>query len=313
MRRQNEYELISYPKLADCLIFFVDLIYRPMHLHKELELDYIVSGKCTVSNERESFEASAGDFLLFESDSAHEIYSDEGPVRLLSIQIARSFCRRYYPQIQNLRFSLCGISACFDSFQKQELMLSMVWACADYLSQKTERIFSCMSHINRIFSILTACVPYQLLDSSLAATQAKSTDRLHRILHYLEEHSREPIRLSDLAASEHLTETYLSQFFKKQMHISFQEYLSRLRLEDAMYLLKTTDMTLMDVAYTSGFSDPKYLNQSFRKHLNTTPQKWRQSGAAAAIVRKHSSDHTMQRILSEQACLELSSKMLDSN
>lgn len=310
MVRQNEYELISYPKLADCSIFIVDLIYRPMHMHKELELCYVVSGNCIVSNERERFTANAGDVLLFDSGATHEICSDDTPVRLLILQISRSFCRRFYPQIQNLRFQRCGVSACFDAQQKSELVLSMVSALSDYLAQKTERIFSCMSHINRVFSLLTACVPYQILDSAMTATQAKSTDRLHRILHYLEDHSREPIRLSDLAESEHLTKTYLSQFFKKQMHISLQEYLSRLRLEDAMYLLKTTDMNLVDVTYTSGFSDPKYLNQSFRKHLNTTPQKWRQSGAAAAILRPQSSDHTMQRFLSEEECTQVANEML---
>lgn len=274
-------------------------------MHRELELCYVVSGSCRVSNEYERFAAKQGDFLLFDSGSTHEICSNDTPVCLLTIQISRSFCRRFYPQIQNLRFEACGVSSCFSEKQRQELISVMLCAFSDYLAQRTDLIFSCMSNINRIFSLLTASVPYRIVDSTLTATQAKCTDRLHRILHYLEDHSREPIRLSDLAESEHLTQTYLSQFFKKQMHISLQEYLSRLRLEDAMYLLKTTDMNLADISYTSGFSDPKYLNQSFRRHLNTTPQIWRQSGAASTILRPQSTDHTMQRILTESECVSL--------
>ena len=38
MELYNEYELISHSKLADCTMFIVDMVYRPMHLHKELEL-----------------------------------------------------------------------------------------------------------------------------------------------------------------------------------------------------------------------------------------------------------------------------------
>ena len=45
MELYNEYELISHSKLADCSMFIVDMVYRPMHLHKEMELCYILSGQ----------------------------------------------------------------------------------------------------------------------------------------------------------------------------------------------------------------------------------------------------------------------------
>ena len=44
MEIYNEYELISHSKLADCTMFIVDMVYRPMHLHKELELCVVLSG-----------------------------------------------------------------------------------------------------------------------------------------------------------------------------------------------------------------------------------------------------------------------------
>ena len=60
MELYNEYELISHSKLADCSMFIVDMVYRPMHLHKEMELCYILSGTCRVSTDRQSFTAGAG-------------------------------------------------------------------------------------------------------------------------------------------------------------------------------------------------------------------------------------------------------------
>ena len=73
----------------------------------------------------------------------------------------------------------------------------------------------------------------------------------------------EPVRLSEIAEREGLTQTYLSHLFREQLHIPFQDYLGRLRLEAAMLLLRQSDTTLTDAAYACGFSDPKYLNQSF--------------------------------------------------
>ena len=65
MELYNEYELISHSKLADCSMFIVDMVYRPMHLHKEMELCYILSGTCRVSTDRQSFEAGPGEILPF--------------------------------------------------------------------------------------------------------------------------------------------------------------------------------------------------------------------------------------------------------
>ena len=65
MELYNEYELISHSKLADCTMFIVDMVYRPMHLHKELELCVVLSGSCRVSTDRQSFEAGPGEILLF--------------------------------------------------------------------------------------------------------------------------------------------------------------------------------------------------------------------------------------------------------
>lgn len=62
MELYNEYELISHSKLADCSMFIVDMVYRPMHLHKEMELCYILSGTCRVSTDRQSFTAGAAAF-----------------------------------------------------------------------------------------------------------------------------------------------------------------------------------------------------------------------------------------------------------
>ena len=106
MELYNEYELISHSKLADCTMFIVDMVYRPMHLHKELELCVVLSGSCRVSTDRQSFEAGPGEILLFDAGSSHELCASGAPARLLTLQISDSFCARFYPQIRCWRFPI---------------------------------------------------------------------------------------------------------------------------------------------------------------------------------------------------------------
>ena len=298
MELYNEYELISHSKLADCTMFIVDMVYRPMHLHKELELCVVLSGSCRVSTDRQSFEAGPGEILLFDAGSSHELCASGAPARLLTLQISNSFCARFYPQIRSIRFGCRGLSSCLGPEQLPAL--------SNYLRDTPEAPFACMAQINAIFAILLGGTPYRVLSDTENMTQTRNAERMHRILHYLETHYSEPVRLSEIAEREGLTQTYLSHLFREQLHIPFQDYLGRLRLEAAMLLLRQSDTTLTDAAYACGFSDPKYLNRSFQKNLGMSPRQWLLENRPDPSRAPSAEDpRTAQRILTPGECRAL--------
>lgn len=302
MSHNDEYELIAHSHLADCSMFLVDLYYRPLHLHKELEVILVLGGSGEVSNEQAKFSVHTGDILLFESGEVHELNGGEAGLRLLAIQISRSFCKRYCPQLRNIRFQETCIDSTYDQAAVSALRQTMKHAFAAYLDRSLTGTFRCMSYVNQLFENLLGLVPYEILDQADLVGQTKRKERIRRILLYLEDHYREPIRLADLAEMEHITETHLSHFFRDQLHITFQDYLSRLRVEAAMNMLRTTDLSLTNVAYECGFSDPKYLNQGFQKILGISPAQWRFTSGASAMVRYESGGYTMQHIFTEPEC-----------
>ena len=95
--------------------------------------------------------------------------------------------------------------------------------------------------------------------------------------------------------------------FREQLHIPFQDYLARLRLEAAMLLLRQSDTTLTDAAYACGFSDPKYLNRSFQKNLGMSPRQWLQENRPAPTGETQSKEdsRTAQHILTPDECRAL--------
>ena len=57
--------------------------------------------------------------------------------------------------------------------------------------------------------------------------------------------------------------------------MTFQQYLSGLRLEKARRLLLESDKKLLDICLECGFSDGKYLNRLFAKRYGCTPKEYR--------------------------------------
>lgn len=300
MEQLETYELISHAHLADCTMFLVDLLYRPMHLHRELELCYVLEGCATVSNRTERFSVTAGDLMLFDAGRAHEICAESGGIRLLAVQISDQFCRRYCPQRASTHFVPCRITDCFSPHERTQFRDTLFRAYHAYLGDGAADLFECLSQLCHMFALLLLHVPSQQPGNAASASRTRNEERLCRILQYLEAHFREPVRLTELAAQENLTETYLSHFFREHLHVTFQDYLTHLRLEAAMYLLKNTAMPMSDIAFECGFSDPKYLKQSFFKRFGVSPQSWRQAATDQEPDLLQSSPYTLQRFLSAE-------------
>lgn len=64
-----------------------------------------------------------------------------------------------------------------------------------------------------------------------------------------------------MAQQENVTTTYLSHFIRDNLGMTFQEYVSSVRFERALKLLRDTTMCLTDNSIVSGFSDVKYLSR----------------------------------------------------
>ncbi len=75
-----------------------------------------------------------------------------------------------------------------------------------------------------------------------------------------------------------LTSLSLSSFKRKFSSIygtSPNKYITSKRLEKAQTLLNTTELSISEIAYDSGFSDVGYFSKTFRKHYNVSPSEIR--------------------------------------
>ena len=96
-----------------------------------------------------------------------------------------------------------------------------------------------------------------------------------KMIAYIDEHYEQKIELEDIAKIGGYNIAYTSQFFKRQMGISFVEYVLRLRIRDATVRLASTDEAVARIASDCGFADVKAFNVAFKKHFNMTPTEYR--------------------------------------
>jgi len=83
------------------------------------------------------------------------------------------------------------------------------------------------------------------------------------------------VKLSDFSKQLYISENYLSRLFTKSVGVPFSEYLLQKRLDKVAQYLSETDMSITDVAFSSGFSSINSFNRIFRKYKKMTPSEYR--------------------------------------
>lgn len=124
------------------------------------------------------------------------------------------------------------------------------------------------SWLQEICTNLRHTLRHERTDSTLKLTeQAKA---------YIEEHYKE----NDLSAETlcrylNVSAAYFSTIFKKEVGLSFVAYLTKIRLEHAVELLRTTEDKTYVIANEVGYTEPNYFSYVFKKQYGISPSKYR--------------------------------------
>ena len=104
--------------------------------------------------------------------------------------------------------------------------------------------------------------------------------RLQSALAYISRHLNEPLSESKLAAVCHVSPSRFCREFKSAFGVTYVDYLTRHRIEQAKQLMRNGAISIADVAAAVGFTDPSYFARVFHRLEGTSPSAFR-SGPAA--------------------------------
>lgn len=113
---------------------------------------------------------------------------------------------------------------------------------------------------------------------SEAGKENKETDaerRLREIKLFVVCNFQRELTIDDIAEHVGMNRSAACTFFKRNEGKTIWEYMNHLRLEEAKRLLSTTDFTIQEICYKSGFRDLAHFSRTFRKGVGTSPSEYR--------------------------------------
>ncbi|MCI8488766.1 MAG: AraC family transcriptional regulator [Lachnospiraceae bacterium] len=117
----------------------------------------------------------------------------------------------------------------------------------------------------------------RLNDSTSAghAPYSAYAEKIRPALLFIEEHYAEKLKISELAAICHISETYFRRIFAECIHLSPLEYINNIRIQKACRFLLKEDISMHTLAWKVGFSSVSTLERNFGKIVGESPKQWK--------------------------------------
>ncbi len=247
------------------------------HIHPHCQITQNLKGKIAYSIDEQQIWLEEGDILLINSHIPHACEAEEKSIR-------RNM--GFYPEMLEVG-TYCKA---YDSFLRilysnmyPYILLKKVDCDRMHITEILEEIFSIpekgyiaadgLIH-NRIVDISIALIQWMVKKENKDIQRINSV--LCRSMEYIEANCREAIQIRDVAEAAGLNPSYFSHCFKKNMGISFKQYLNRKRLEAAAIELTTTEEQISYIAFSCGFGSVTSFYQNFMDFYKLSPKRFRE-------------------------------------
>lgn len=119
-----------------------------------------------------------------------------------------------------------------------------------------------------------------ILHSMLETEDAPLGDlAVEKTVEFIREHFRENISFSDAARYAGISESHLRRCFKRKLGISFVDYLTAFRLDEAKRMMRCGHFTIAHISQQTGFSSTRYFCRVFKHATGQTPRDFMRAAA----------------------------------
>lgn len=239
--------------------------------HEQLELIWLLKGQVEANVDGERFLLNPDDLILINPNCGHATFARSSDCIAMRLHIVPAFLTNQGVALDHGAFQLNSVTVP----QHQDYpLIRKILAQLQLAETQKQSTFEINALYYRLISLLLQDFfnPEVTINTPLKRRQGS----LNRVIQYLNHTYDQAVTLDRAAAISHYSSAYLSRVFKSELGINFYEYLTRCRLQHAVYDLEDRTMKIADVAFKNGFKEVKSFNLMFKKHFGQTPSNYRE-------------------------------------
>lgn len=244
------------------------------HWHVEFEIIRILSGSFILTLDEQEMSVPAGSVIFIPAGALHSGIPDDCVYECIVLDMnllmnKSDSCIKPIRQVMNHEVELQSVYP--ESYND---IHQIAWNLFDAMGAKKEGYqLLVLGTLYQLFGTIFAIGAYAPATSQVPRDH-KRILQLKQALEFMESSYNSRLTLEEIAESVTMSPKYFCRFFQEMTHRTPIDYLNYYRIERACYQLLTTNQSITEVAYNSGFNDLSYFIKTFKKYKGTTPKKY---------------------------------------
>ena len=266
--------------------------------HSGVEVLILLKGRIDMSCNSEVFTMEPLDTIIISPQVGHATLALEEDTTALVIHVGKDFFQQFDSNFGMYQFVLRSdesnrYNSFFTTLRHHAAMMMLLMVNGESPTNRLDVEYHYLSLVSDIYKEINKVKSIHVHTKPVDITVAT----FDKMIAYIDENYQQKIELENLAKIGGYNVNYTSQFFKRQLGVSFLEYVLRLRLREATVRLVNSNDAVAHIASSCGFADIKAFNVALKKHFHTTPSEYRKQ--ANEIGRK-TKLHDWKEIISTQ-------------
>lgn len=276
-----------FHKCKFCKVFLVNNQapsgYQP-HAHEFVQVWYIVRGKCEHHVGDQVYYLDVGDSFLIPPDTSHRtLLQPDTSVICCDFSLEAVFSPEEENSDLSLMKVLCFLQEskvalpCFRFHQKTRRRVERL------MHELLEEYEQSSPHYQEMLRLKIRELLLLFMREFISAQDAVRTDQIYEkyktlmasAIGYIDENFCENLTLSDVCKRFAISKTYFCHLFKLITGKTFTEYLTDLRIREAMTLLEDHSQSISEISERLGFSNISYFSKTFKKYTGCLPKEYR--------------------------------------
>ncbi len=241
-----------------------NLSYIP-HVHTGVECVYVLHGSLQTNIDGRNYHLHEGDISIVMPYRRHSYMTRQSSETLVFALLGDNdlapnpyFSGKYglnVPVFRNGKYS-----------RSVNMLFNMLW---DEQVRSANRMIH-IGLINTIIGYLFEVNPPQPVESERLSVE-------NEVLLYMHDHMYKPITLMQAAEELNISQFKLSRICNQEIGIGFNAYLKSMRIAAAKRRLAFTDLSIAEIAESTGFESLRTFNRAFSEETDSTPRAYRNS------------------------------------
>ena len=254
---------------------------RPDH-HNKVELDFLESGSVTYLFGGERIVLPAGGLGVFWGAIPHQIIGYNHETAYFVVTIPLSWFLQWRLPESFVRSLLQGqlLQEHLETRLDFERRRFECWE-SDLQSKNTELervvLLDVQARLLRVAMALAVPRGQASRPTGIAPITDTALSKAERMACYIAEHYTDPLSVENIAKVVGLHPNYATSVFHKMFGISLVRFLTQHRVSHAQRILVTSECSMVDVAFDSGFNSISRFNDAFRQICGCSPREYRNS------------------------------------